>query len=165
MVSWNNHSLEFPATAWKKPGWQHQVSCPILTTLFNSGHCTVSVLQGGGAHVSEEGTTQSFVLVWGREMMPVREEGVKCKKRCQEGQHLRLSRTRHTSVLLNYIWCCGGKWFEGLTLYVPGAVIAESFRVPTLLSGFSQDALNERKLTFHEVSSKDSRREEGSATD
>lgn len=161
MVSWNNHSLEFPATAWKKPGWQHHVSCPILTTLFN----TVSVLQDGGAHVNEEGTTQSFALVWGRETVPVREEGVKCKKRCQEGQHLRLSRTRHTSVLLNYIWCCGGKWFEGLMLYVPGAVIAESFRVLTLLSGLSQDALNERKLTFSEVSSKDSRREEGSATD
>lgn len=50
-------------------------------------------------------------------------------------------------------------------LYVPGAVIAQSFRVLTLLSGLSQDALNERKLTFSEVSSKDSRREEGSATD
>lgn len=141
MVSWNNNSLEFPATDWGKPGWQYQISCPILTTHFNSGHCTVSVLQDGWAHVNDEGTAQSFALDWGRERMPVREEGVKCRKRCQEGQHLHLARPRHISVLLNYIWSYGRKWFEGLGLCVSGL----SLQSPSMTYPYSQESLSEKE--------------------
>lgn len=150
MVSQNNHCLEFPATSREaRMTASGLLPNPHHTLLTWSLHyvCTprgMSSCQWWG---------HCPVLCFGLEKrMPIREEGAKCRKRCQEGPCVwpdpgtRLCFwITSDSVVGGGLRFCGRRWFERLELCVPGAISAESFLALTLLSRITWDAPSEEK--------------------